>query len=356
MRLKLALAALLSAHFAFAADDGQKVDFDQGVDSSAILARARELAAKLLTPISPSERELLKVPKKRKGANASGIYQPVSPLVTGSAGYPIGVNLRADPKYLALDPEVRKPLESDWTEINSLRSDLLSRASGWDGDNEQLYTDRQQLERDRSAIERRQQDLNTEIGQYNQACTTHPLPPDEYQRCVSWRDSLITRKSQLDNDITQFNGRVDSWNQRSSEVFDRRGVLVDSINGWEQRIQQWIEAAKKAIEAVCRRVDHLESRPPQDSVITGGISVPFEVRAIYKSEPKDAPACAVDYLWSLETHPPIPPGPLGTLSPLTGPKTVFTSGNFPGIGTIVVQDRNSGLGTGSTINVINPSK
>lgn len=47
MRLNLALAALplLSAQFAFAADDKPKVDFDQGVNASAVLREAKENAA-----------------------------------------------------------------------------------------------------------------------------------------------------------------------------------------------------------------------------------------------------------------------------------------------------------------------
>lgn len=350
-----ALSLILSAQFVIAADDS-KVDFDQGVDASAILNKARDLAAKRLTPIPLVKRQFLKLKKTKLMVAGPGQYQPVSPLITGSVGYPLGVNLRVDPKYLALDPATLNPLETEWSEITAARSDLLSQASGWEGENEQLYVDGQQLDRDLAILQRRQTDLNIEIGQYNQACTTRPLPPDEYQRCVSWRDSLIRRKAQLETDITQYNEGVKSWNQRSSVIFNRRGTLVEWIEGWERRIQQWIETAKKAMAAACRPVDHLESRPSSASVFTGGFTAAFEVRAFFKSEPKDAPPCPVEYLWSLEVHPPIPPGPFGTLSPLKGPTTVFTSGNFPGLGTVVVQELNSGKGTGSTINVVNPAR
>lgn len=359
MRLNLAFAALpllLSIQLANAADDAPKVDFDQGVDTTSILQRARDLAAKQLSPIPRIKRRLLKVKIMKKEVVGLGVYQPVTPLITGSAAYPLGVNLRTDPKYPVLDPVVLKPLETEWTNITSVRSDLLTKASGWEGENDRLYSDRQQLDRDLAVLQRRQADLNTEIDQYNQACTTRPLPPDEYQRCVSWRDGLVRRKSQLDSDINQYNGRVNSWNQRSAAIFERRGTLVSLIRDWELRIQQWIEVVKKALAATCRPVDHIESRPPQNNVFTGGFTAAFEARALFKSEPKDAPPCPVEFLWTLEVHPPIPPGPLGILSPVKGPKTVFTSGNYPGIGTVVVQDLNSGNGTGSTINVVNPSK
>lgn len=359
MRLNVCLVAatlLLSPQFSLASDDAPNVNFDQGVDAAALLKKARELAAKQLTPISHVERKLLRVTKRKKLVVGPGQYQPVSPLITGSAAYPLGVNLRIDPKYLALDPAVLKPLETDWTDITAVRSDLLSQASGWEGDNEQLYRDGQQLDRDLAGLQRRQTDLNTEIDQYNQACTTHPLPPDQYQQCVAWRDGLIKRKAQLESDISQYNGRVNSWNQRSSAIFDRRGTLVILIDGWERRIQDWIETVKKAIAAQCRPVDHLESRPGQQSVFTGGFTVEYEVRAFFKSEPKDAPPCPVEYDWTIEKHPDVPGALLGTIAPLTGPKTIFKSGNGTGVGIIYVHDSKSGLITASTVNVMNPAR
>lgn len=359
MRLHICLVAtalLLSSQFSSASDDAPNVNFDQRADASALLRRARELAAKQLTPIPRVERKLLKVKKRNKAVAGPGQYQPVSPLITGSAAYPLGVNLRVDPKYLALDPVVLKPLETDWTDITAVRSDLLSQASGWEGDNEQLYIDGQQLDQDLAGLQRRQANLNTEIDQYNQACTTHPLPPDQYQQCVAWRDDLIRRKSQLETDITQYNGRVNTWNQRSSAIFDRRGTLVILIDGWERRIQDWIETVKKAIAAQCRPLATLESMPPQKTVFTGGFTQEFEAKMTFKSEPKDAPPCEVDLLWFLDAHPDVPGTLIGMISPLTGRKTTFTSRFATGVGTVGVQDRASGLGGGSIVNVRDSAK
>ncbi len=357
MNLRLAFASLLflvSPSLAANAD-APEVKFDQGVDASEILNRARELAAKQLTPITPLDRKLRKLSKRNKAAVGPGTYQPVSPLITGSAAYPLGANLRADPKYLALDPSVLKPLEADWTNITAVRSDLLSQASTWDGENERLYADRQQLERDRSALERRQSELNTEIGQYNQACTTRPLPPDEYQRCVAWRDSLLRRKSQLDNDISQFNGRVNSWNQRSSAIFERRKVLVGWIEAWEHRIRQWIETAKKAIEAACRPLKLLDIDSKLVRIPSGGIQHPFDARPIFSTEPKDAPACPIELSWFLQEERMDPLKPIGTISPKTGRTTTFTSGNGAGHGILMVKDDLSPLGTSADIYVFDPA-
>lgn len=359
MRLHLALAILpllLSAQLTFASDDSPNVNFDQGVDAGAILQRARELAAKQLTPISPVERKLLKVKKREKAVVGPGQYQPVSPFITGSAAYPLGVNLRLDPKYFALDAVVLKPLETEWTNINSVRSNLLSQASGWEGENEQLYRDGQQLDRDLAVLERRQADLNTEIAQYNQACTTRPLPPDEYQQCVSWRDSLIRRKSQLESDITQYNGRVNSWNQRSSAIFGRRGTLVGLIEAWERRIQNWIETVKKAIAAQCRPLKEIDVDPKLARVPTGGITQPFDARPIFENEPKDAPACPIELSWFLQAEPDVPGISIGIITSKSGRSTTFISGNGTGRGTLYVKDELSPHGAPAIIYVYNPAK
>lgn len=360
MRLHLALAALpllLSAQLAVAADDRPKVDFDQGVDASAFLERARELAAKQLTPIPRIKRKLLKVTKRSKAVTGPGQYQPISPIITGSAAYPLGVNLRIDPKYLALDPVVLKPLEIDWTYITDVRSDLLSRASGWEGENEQLYTDGQQLDRDLAGLQKRQSELNTEIDQYNQACTTRPLPPDEYKQCVSWRDSLVRRKSQLESDIVQYNGRVNSWNQRSSAIFGRRGTLVGLIEEWEIRIQNWIETVKKAIAAQCRPLERIDVVPKTPvRVPTGGTPVLFDARPIFKNEPQDAPACPIDFSWFLQAEPEDPLKPIGFITSKSGRTTTFMPGMGAGRGVLIVKDKLSPIGTSETIFVYNPAK
>lgn len=358
MRLNPALAVLplfLSAQIAFASDDQPKVDFDQGVDAAAILQRARGLAARQLTPIPRVKRKLLKLKKSIKMVAGPGQYQPVIPLITGSAAYPLGVNLSNDPKYLALDPVVLKPLETDWKDITAVRSDLLSQASGWEGGNEQLYRDGQQLDRDLAVLERRQKELNTEIDQYNQACTTRPLPPDEYQRCVSWRDSLIRRKSQLESDITQYNGRVNSWNQRSSAIFDRRGTLVILIDGWERRIQDWIETVKKAIAAQCRPLKLIDVDPILARVPTGGNSQPFNARTIFKDEPQDAPPCPVDLSWFLRVEEDDPGRSIGVITSKSGRTTTFISGSGTGHGLLFVKDNLSPIGATADIYVYNPA-
>lgn len=357
MRLKICIVAaalLSSSQFSSASDDTPKVNFDQGVDASALLQRARELAAKQVTPIPRVERKLLKLKRKNTVAGP-GQYQPVSPLITSSASYPLGVNLRVDPKYPALDPAVLKPLEADWTDITAVRSDLLSQASIWDGGNEQLYRDGEQLDQDLAGLELRRTNLNTEIDQFNQACPNRPLPPDQYKKCVAWRDDLIRRKSQLESDITQYNGRVNSWNQRSSAIFQRRGTLVGLIEGWERRIQQWIETTRKAMEAVCRKPYQIAVKPDPENVPAGGISRPFEAMVYFRENPVDAPECPLDLSWTFEQHPEIPNTSIGTISPRSGERTIFTSGNFTGLGNIFCTDLNSGVGTFAVVHVYNPA-
>lgn len=350
------LPFLLFAQFAFSAENDPQVNFDQNVDASSLLREARELAARQLTPIPRVERKLLKLKKRRKTLGGPGQYQPVSPLISNSAAFSRGASLRGDPLYLALDPVTLKPLDADWANITAVRSDLLSQSSDWDGVNEHLYSDGQQLDIDLAALNQRQATLNAEIGQYNQACTTHPLPPDQYQACVNWRDGLIQRKSQLESNIAEYNGRADSWNRQSAAIFQRRGALIGLIQAWETRIQDWLASATKAIAALCRPLKTFESRPTQETVFTGGFTWEFEARVTFEIEPKDAPPCEVDLLWTLDAHPDVPNTSIGMISPRSGAKTTFKSGNFTGLGTLVLQDLKSGRGTASIVNVRNPSK
>jgi hypothetical protein len=354
--LLLAFPLLLSGHFAYGADDAHKISFDQGVDVTAVLSTARGHAVKNLAPIPFVTLKLRKLKKSRLMIAGPGQYPPVTPLITGSAAYPAGLNLRADPKYIALDPSVQQPLEVQWTEITSIRSDLLSMAGSWEGDNELLYRDGRQLEVDRADLERRKGELNSDIARYNQVCTTRPLPPGEYEQCLQWRERLRQSIARLESDIASFNDRVNAWNQRSSNIFERRQTIVIRIDTWESQINKWIQAAKEAIENQCRPLATIESRPETETVFTGGFTQKFEARVTFKSEPKDAPPCEVDFLWSFDPHPDTPGTVIGRISPTTGRTTTFTSGNFTGLGHVILQDTKSGRGTASIVNVRNAAK
>lgn len=352
--ISIALFCCSVALTPFANAEKWDVNFDQGIDASALLRKARENAAKQLTPIPRVKHKLLTI-KRKKTVIGPGQYPLVIPLITNSAAFPLGVNLRNDPKYLALDPAVLRPLETDWTDITAVRSDLLAQASVWEDGNEQLYRDGLQLDQDRAVLERRRTELNAEIDRFNQACTTRPLPPDEYQRCISWRDSLRGRKSQLEYDITQYNGRVESWNQRSSAIFGRRGTLVRLIEDWERRIQQWIETARKAMAAVCRPLKEIDVDPKFPRVPTGGFSQPFNARPIFKDEPKDAPACPIKFSWFLQAEPIDPLKPIGFITSNSGLTNTFISGNGAGRGTLIIKDEHSPIGTAASIFVFNPA-
>lgn len=333
-----------------------EVKFDQGVDTTTIMRSLNGGELKKLAPLAKVTGKLRKIKRSKKMTLVGpGTYPPVSPLITGSAPYAAGLNLKVDPKYSQIPSSVLQPIESDWSSITSVRSDLLSKASAWEGDNGTLYNDGAQLDQESSEIDTRKANLNAEIGRYNQSCTGRPLPPDEYNRCVAWRNDLINRSNQLDADIKAYNARVAEWNQRSSSIFERRKVLIVDISNWETHINQWQDTVRKAMAAVCRRLKSLESRPPQATVFTGGFSADFEARTFFENEPKDAPPCSVDLRWKLIPYPDVPGKPIGTISPTAGSRTTFKSGDVTGIATLTVEDTNSGNGTASTVNLKDPA-
>ncbi|MDE2142935.1 MAG: hypothetical protein KGJ84_11045 [Elusimicrobia bacterium] len=332
----------------------KNIDFDQGISAPAALQRARTAAGIRLRKIEHVRAPIRPFKFDRKIVGP-GVYPPVSPLITGSAAYRDALNLHADPRYLTLDPNVLKPLEGDWARIGSIRSDLLAQASTWEGDNGNLYSGGQQLESDRAALDQRKSDINTEIDQYNQQCTTHPLPPDQYQQCLNWQSSLNARQNQLNSDISAFNGQVDSWNQLSQAILQRRNDIVLNIQNWEATVKSWTNSVHKALAAQCRPLKQLDVTPHAASVPTGGLPAVFTARTLFQADPAAAPACPVDLLWTFTPHPDIPNTVIGTIAPTKGATTTITSGNFTGLGTLVVQDVISGVGTSANVNVYNPA-
>lgn len=326
-----AFSLTLSGHL-LADETTPKIDFDQGVDSSAVLRKARE-EAKWLSPLPRITIPLKSLNVQLK--NTAGVYPPVTPLILNNAAYQNAANLRNDSRYRALPPRTLEPLEAEWRKINDIRRDLLSNASSWEGRNEQLYRDGQRLEQDRAVLDQRERDLNTEIDQYNQECTTRPVPPDEYRRCVAWRDSLIRRSDQLNRDIDDFNREVDAWNSRSSTIFDERGVLVGRINAWDVGIAAWIATAMEAIEGGgCGKLKGVRLYPANPPILSPRTRQPFEAILEF-AEPADNP-CPVTHLWTAESR----VGNIGVLSFPDLPnekKSVLTTGNGAAQGSVSIE-------------------
>ena len=148
--------------------------------------------------------------------------------------------MRQDPRYHALDPNTLEPLEAQWGEIQATRSSLLAQTSALEGKDQQLFRDGQVLDQETARLKQRKEALARETAQYNQQCTGHPLPPDQYQYCVQWQASLKQRIAQLNADIDQHNQKIHEWNQQSVAIKQSADALVAAIAAWENWIKNLI--------------------------------------------------------------------------------------------------------------------
>lgn len=340
MRRFLSVALLITLFFSAsgrlqANDDGSKTDFDQGTSASDLLNKVRARAAdqSQLSPlpkVSADYHALILKPVNPDGTYPGGLVQAIQ----NSEAYRTASGLKQDPRYGDLDSDVRQPLDADWAQINQSRSDLLSRASDWENRNEQLETDRQGLERERAALEQRRQAINSEVEQFNQQCTNRPLPPDEYQRCLAWRDRIEQKKQQYLSDVAEFNKKVDAWNSRSSAIFNERRTLVGQIQTWEDNARKWADAAKKALEDVCSHLSAVTLDPPNPPPLdAGGKQYPFKAIVSFGGVGFAPNSCAVEISWKID-------GKIGTPSfpdPNDAKLMILTTGNDAADGSVSVK-------------------
>lgn len=404
MRLHLVLAALpllLSAQLAFAADDSPKVNFDQGVDASAILERAREKSGVSgLPPLQPllqreslPELDKISIPaslveafvslpepatkacdnwdpdQDGRGSGKSCakseepnscpekitvhsllpksiqkikipkgvILGPFRPLPDQSAVYRDGLGWRQ--KIDPLPAPVRDPLVRDWNGIESNRSGLINDGSNLDVEDEALYADAVRINIWRDRIDARAVVFNQWLPQYNQQCLGRPLPPDEFKTCKNWADRYNGCVNRHNASVQRYNAAVAAWKSAYASLNSRGGVFISRVQDWEiLRIKPFIEQAKKALEAKCDKLVGMEIFPAAPPPVqVGGGTLDFFATPAFAS-PGDNP-CPVSYLWTTKNT----SGNIGTL--LIDPKdqkhATLTSGKDPAQGLVIVDGKDT---------------
>ena len=256
-----------------------KLDFDQGVDAAQILKDIRQQI-----PLEPIDKTLL-IPA------LSATKEPDF-VITGAV---IGMDLRAridqsepyrtaaqyPPLIENLPPEVRDPLKAEWAGISTIWTGLTSEADGLEGEDDRLYARAEALDRNAQRLERQGQTLKNEIDNFNRQCVGRPLPPDEYQTCLRWRDNLQQRIRGHNAEVEQHNNAVFQWR---SEVTDlRRRAGTESAAG-KQKASPWLprvigvegqrlipfsNAAKKALEEDGARRTTVRFQAQGDDMIPG---------------------------------------------------------------------------------------
>lgn len=413
MRLRIQFVTaifLLASSSVLAANPKSKVDFDQGPNASSILAEAREISGvsglpslipflqrdhlpeldKIAVPFSLLERLAVSLPEPATKAcddwnpdqdgRGSGkacsrsdepvscppgmtahallpksiqdlkipkgaIFGPFRPLPEQSAVYQVGLGWRQ--KIDPLPAPVRDPLVSDWNGIESNRSGLINAGGSLDIEDEALYADAVRLNIWSDRIDARLQIGNQWLARYNQECLGRPLPPDEYNACTSWANRFNGCAARHNASVQRYNAAVAAWQSAYTSLESRGGAFITRVGDWENlRIKPFIERATKALAGACRMATSLAiAAPPSKVGVTspGGETVHFVAKATFATKPEGAPAC--ELAWTLDN------GALGSLSPKTGPATVFNPNRLRGSGVVKVTEKVSGLSDFGSITV-----
>jgi phage shock protein A len=264
------------------AQDPEKVKFDQGVDARQI---ARQLGAKNLALLSPEIVPFARIdwelansagakessggqaltrvrfaPYKRSAGTAAASDSSVHALNYGlshfvdqfksfsNSDYQHLLSLRQDGHYRKLPANVGKPLDLKVEDIASVRESLLTEAQNFDQRDDGLKQESDRIGETQPALERRKQELEVSRQSYRQTCAGQTLPPDEYNRCEAWRQSLYDTTVQLNIKIRQLNDLINSHGAKIAQMKADLGGWEGRINAWWQKLQELIEEIKDALQ------------------------------------------------------------------------------------------------------------
>ncbi len=204
-----------------------KIDFDQGMDSSRILEAIRRESPIVLI----DKATIVPVQLALKDSDYP-IIGPITGInlidrVQNSAPYDTA--LQYPPLIEVLEPADRNPLKAEWSDINKLRTNLLSDANDQETEDWKLYERAVALDKNAERLNLRQERLGTEIGNFNRQCAGRPLPPDEYNACVRRQTDLNRRLRAHNAEVVQHNKNEDQWRSEAADLRNRAGMTA--LNG-----------------------------------------------------------------------------------------------------------------------------
>ena len=342
-KLASAIMAGLALSIALAPARAEKIDFDQGVDASQVL---KDIQRQI--PLEPIDNAVV-IPAlsatKEPDFVVTGAVIGMDLLARMEQSEPYRTAAQYPPLIEDLPPEVRDPLKAEWASISTLWAGLTSEANGLEAEDDRLYARAEALDRNAERLERKAQVLKGDIDNFNRQCVGRPLPPDEYQACLRWRDDLQQRIRAHNAEVEQHNDAVNQWR---SEVTDlRRRAGTESANG-KQKASPWLprvmgaegqrlipfsNAAKKALEERgCGRLTGLKIHPVAPPDLPTRSIQRFTATASF-GPPEDKP-CPVTYLWMTRNS----VGNIGRLEVQSNQKSAdLITGNNEAKGLVVVE-------------------
>ena len=300
----------LSGTNLLADDVKQKIDFENGAGV--------ETAIKNFRRFLPISKTTFRIPKQASdlteasaGRKGRVIGVDLNGRIRDSAPY--NEALKYPPLIEDLPPTVRDPLKADWAALNATRNELIGDANSLENEDAQLYQEGLEIDRNADALDRRRAQLEAEVDQFNRSCTGRPLPPDEYNRCLAWRNDLTGRINQYNADVDAHNNRFDAWRTKALDLKRRAGTaskqrkapptpanpFLVQVRSWElSKVNPFINRAKEALESKCGRLVGVSLNPPTAPFVPVKGRARFDAMAQFG--PPESKPCPVVYLWRTE--------------------------------------------------------
>ena len=211
--------------------------FDQGIDLAEFRKAATEdLSQQTCIPFPSIELKVAKEASinkvvlldfwKKLKAGPGYIGGPYDTIVLNNRAYQ---NALLRVSLLGQQPEhpTVHALLTEWQSIETTRSGLLSEAGILNNRDSALYREGVEIDNAAAAFANEKASLEKEIASYNAQC-----PGQTSTECHNWYNSLVAK-------IANYNGRVETHNQKVKVWRSNVQSLKNSVSTWFAKVQEW---------------------------------------------------------------------------------------------------------------------
>lgn len=238
--------------------------------------------------------EQVKGAKDGEAINISLRTGPYQPLPINNASYHAARTY--PPKLQNLPPPVREPLLRDFNEIETIRTGLIKEGGDLDVEDEKVDFEARRLQVWSRRIDDRGAILDAQLAQYNQQCRSGPLPPNDVTACRNWARVFNGCVDRHNASVDRFNPAATAWRESLKRIQTLGGAFKAKVQNWDDfKIKPFMERAKKALEEGCEPVKSVKMIPRGPITLkTRGDTLPMRGFAIFDG---DNPCPIKNYDW-----------------------------------------------------------